>query len=142
MNPRWSLNFETFTHLINDLSPQHPNTPTGMGRSSLDSLSIVHCSWENFLVVSVPSLHNLYFHTHILLLCITADLSWMLFHLLMMILPSTLFLLPLKLILPSLLIHHHSLIHTLMDIHMLVLNMDCMVLLLCSLSYLVLLLQT
>lgn len=72
-----------------------------------------------FMPVHVPSLHNLYFHPHVLLLHIPTDLPWMLL------------LLPVKNPPLMLLIPHrsliHNLLHTHMDIHMMVLYKNSMV---------------
>lgn len=97
----------------------------------------------SYIVVGRPisSLHNLYFHVHILLLYIPINLPWMLL-LHVMTLLSTL-LLSLKILPVTLLLHRsliHTFFHTYMDIHTMLLYMDRMVLLLHMMLYMVLLL--
>jgi hypothetical protein len=95
-----------------------------------------------FLSIPIPQIHNLYFYTHIfLLLRIPTDHPWMFLLFFMMILPLTLFLLPLKLLQSMIPLHlslNHTILHTRTNIHMVLLQMDH-VLLFCFLPSLVLL---
>jgi hypothetical protein len=97
------------------------------------------------MFLHVPFSHSLT-HTHILLICILIDLTWMLLLRPMTILPS-MFLLSLKFLSSTLYHHHHSLTSYQYPLPYIYespygapLYMDCMVLLLCFLLHLVLVL--
>lgn len=138
----WSLNFDVFTDLLNEQFPQRPDTLSVQGRSSLMVflLSISIIDGRIFLLIPVPWLCNLYFHIHILLLCIHINHLLMLLLLPLKLLPSMLLLLlkllPLTLLPLLNLFLIHTFLHTHMCIHTMLL-MYHMMLLFRSLSYLV-----
>lgn len=85
-----------------------------------------------FFPITVPWVSNIYFHTNILLLYISTGHLWMTLVFAMKIQPPTL-LLSLKLLLMLLLLNPsliHTLLHTCISIHMVLLHMDHKVLLL------------
>lgn len=136
MDSKWSLNFQTIIDLINDQTPQLPDTIAEVGEVFFDDNSLVHRRREDVLYVLVSSLHKLCFHAHILFLHIPTNLPWTFLLLRMKILQPTP-LLTLKLLPPTLLHHHlfiHTLLHTRMYIHTMVLHMNLMVLHTCSCS--------
>lgn len=105
----WTLKTSPNCSTSNLYNVSRPLSMWGMSSSmTFPSYIIV---WMMFLIILVHWVHNLYFGTHISLLYIHTDHMWMLL-LLIKILPPMIFLLPLKLLQPTLLFLNFSLIHT------------------------------